>query len=488
MTVLNNIDFYKADHKSQYPKGTTKIYSNLTARMSRMNGVNEVVWFGVQYFVNKYLKEEFNKFFSSPKEQAIAVYKRRLDNALGPDAVGVDHIAALHDLGYLPIKLKALPEGTIVPLQVPMMTITNTHPEFFWLVNYLETIASATLWGPTTSATSAYQFRKVFENYAHLTGASKEFIPWQGHDFSFRGMFGLEAAKLSGAGHLLSFCGTDTVPAIDFLEEYYGGNSDKEMIGGSVYATEHSVMCAGGKESEEQTYARLLTEVYPKGIVSIVSDTWDFWKVVTETLPKIKDIVMAREGKMVIRPDSGDPVKILVGDSEAPEGSPERKGLVECLWDIFGGTVTSRGFKTLDSHVGAIYGDSITQERQKAILHGLLVKGFASDNVVLGIGSYTYQYVTRDTFGFAVKSTYAEVNGEGREIFKQPKTDPGKNSHKGLLMVYRDAKGNLKVQDQVTPEEESSGLLLTIFADGFSGNDTLSNIRARVNAQLAAGK
>jgi nicotinamide phosphoribosyltransferase len=248
-------------------------------------------------------------------------------------------------------------------------------------------------------------------------------------------------------------------------------------------------MCAGGKESEENTYTRLLTKVYPKGVVSIVSDTWDFWKVVTETLPKIKDVVMTREGKMVIRPDSGDPVKILVGDSEAPKGSPEYKGLVECLWDIFGGTVTSRGFKTLDNHVGAIYGDSITQERQKAILHGLLLKGFASDNVVLGIGSFTYQYVTRDTFGFAVKSTYAEVNGESREIFKQPKTDPGKNSHKGLLMVYEDLKGNLKVKDQASPEEEQKGLLQTVFLNGKTVKyETLQTIRDRVNTQLAAGK
>lgn len=485
MNPLHNIDFYKADHKSQYPEGTTKIYSNLTARTSRVTGVNEVVWFGLQYFIVKYLIEDFEEFFKANRGFAVKKYKRRLDNALGPDAVSVDHIEALHKLGYLPILIKALPEGTIVPLQVPMMTITNTNPEFFWLVNYLETIASATLWGPTTSATSAFRYRQTFENFAHLTAANKEFIQWQGHDFSFRGMFGLEAAKLSGAGHLLSFSGTDTVPAIDMLEEYYSADTDKMLVGGSVYATEHSVMCAGGKESEEETYTRLLTKVYPKGVVSIVSDTWDFWRVVTETLPKIKDIVMGREGKMVIRPDSGDPVKILVGDSEAPEGSPEHKGLVECLWDIFGGTVTERGFKTLDAHVGAIYGDSITPERQQAILFGLLQKGFASDNVVLGIGSYTYQYVTRDTFGFAVKSTYAEVGGEAREIFKQPKTDPGKNSHRGLLTVYRDEKGKLQVKDQATAEEEAGGLLEPVFENGtMRRQENLQSIRDRLSAQL----
>jgi nicotinamide phosphoribosyltransferase len=196
----------------------------------------------------------------------------------------------------------------------------------------------------------------------------------------------MEAACMSRAGHLLSFTGTDTIPAIDWLEKYYNADSDKEMIGGSVPATEHSVQCAGGKEDEQETYRRLITEVYPKGIVSVVSDTWDFWNVVTVILPNLKKEIMARDGKLVIRPDSGDPVKIIVGDPEAVDGSPEHKGLIRCLWDTFGGTLSPTGFKMLDPHIGAIYGDSITLDRQWKILSGLAKKGFASSNVVLGIG------------------------------------------------------------------------------------------------------
>lgn len=237
---------------------------------------------------------------------------------------------------------------------------------------------------------------------------------------------------------------------------------------------------------EYLAYKRLITEVYPKGIVSIVSDTYDFWAIVTKLLPSLKAEILAREGKVVIRPDSGDPIKIIVGDADAPAGTPENKGLIQCLWETFGGTTTDKGFKVLDQHIGAIYGDSITIERQLAILNGLKAKGFASCNVVLGIGSYTYQHVTRDTFGFAMKSTYCEVNGEGREIFKQPKTDSGKNSHRGLIRVDK-VGGTYKAVYPVTREEEQKGCLEVVFQDGRILRDmTLAQIRANVERNLNA--
>ena len=264
-----------------------------------------------------------------------------------------------------------------------------------------------------------------------------EFVQWQGHDFSFRGMSSLESALLSGMGHLLSFTGTDSIPAIDGLEQYYNANAEEELIGGSVAATEHSVMCSGSKDGELETFKRLITEVYPNGIVSIVSDTWDLWKVCTEYLAELKEIVLQRNGKVVIRPDSGDPVKIICGDADGATDA-ERKGVVELLWDIFGGTTTDKGYKLLDSHIGAIYGDSINLERAEAICEGLKQKGFASQ-LVFGIGSYTYQYNTRDTFGLAMKATYVEINNEGLEIFKNPITDDGtKKSATGLLQVKKE--------------------------------------------------
>lgn len=469
-------DFYKADHRRQYPDGTTVVYANFTPRMSRRKESDYVVVFGLQYLCKEYLMDRFNKtFFGISKEVAVKAYKRRLDNALGLNAVPVDHIEALHDIGYLPIRIKALPEGTVCPIKTPVLTIVNTKPEFFWLTNYLETLISNVLWKGMTSATTAFSYRKRFERYAKETGYNSGFIQWQGHDFSYRGMSGLEDACISGAGHLLSFTGTDTVPAIDFLEMFYGADSDKELIGGSVPATEHSVMCMGGFEDEFGTFDRLISETYPNGLVSIVSDTWDFWQVVTDFLPRLKDKVMVRAGRVVIRPDSGDPVKIICGDPDATEECV-RKGAYECLWDTFGGEVNAAGYKELDGHIGLIYGDSITEERQEEILAKLKAKGFSASNLVLGIGSFTYEYVTRDTFGFAMKATYGEVNGVGREIFKSPKTDSGfKKSAKGLLRVNED----LTLADSQDQDGENGGALELVFENGVLVKETtLSEIRA----------
>jgi len=249
---LTAIDFYKADHRSQYPEGTTEVYSNFTARSSKLGKVmketfdDKIVFFGLQYFIKDFLIDSWNKnFFEKDKDKVVARYKRRMDLSLGEDAISMEHIEALHDLGYLPFKIKALPEGTRVPIGVPVLTIVNTHPEFFWLTNYIETIISSYLWKPITSATTAFEYKKILTQYAQKTGTALDFIPFQSHDFSFRGMSSLQDAVISGAAHLTSFWGTDTVPAIDLLEDYYGADAEKEMIGCSVPATEHSVMCMG---------------------------------------------------------------------------------------------------------------------------------------------------------------------------------------------------------------------------------------------------
>jgi nicotinamide phosphoribosyltransferase len=483
MNPLLLTDGYKADHRRQYPIGTTLVYSNWTPRKSRIEGIDEVVFFGLQYFIKKYIITDFERdFFSRPKEEVVAKYARRINNYLGENQVGSAHIAALHDLGYIPMVFKALPEGAAVPIRVPMFTMYNTLPEFFWLTNYFETLLSAVVWLPCNSATIARQYRKLLDKYAAETSSVPDFVNWQAHDFSMRGMGGIEAAVTSAAGHLLSFTGTDTIPAIDFLEEYYNANSDTELIGGSVAATEHSVMCMGTTEGEYATFKRLICEVYPKGIVSIVSDTWDLWKVLNDYLPRLKEEISTREGKVVIRPDSGNPVHILCGN---PDGKTEveRKGVVELLWDVFGGTVNDKGYKELIPQIGAIYGDSITLERGQLICEGLKRKGFASTNVVLGIGSFTYQYNTRDTFGFAMKATYGEVNGVGREIFKDPVTDDGtKKSAKGLMKIIKE-NGTYKLIDGVTWQEEQTGELKEVFRDGKLLIDySLIDVRATIKA------
>lgn len=482
-------DFYKVDHRPQYPDDTKYIYSNLTGRSAEyapgLPGLFEkkMINFGIQGFSKEYLIDAWrDNFFKLPLHTVLMRFKRRMDNALGPNSVQTEHIADLHRLGYLPLRIKALPEGAKVPVKVPFLTIVNTLPDFFWLTNAIETVMSAFMWKQITNATTAYKYRLLYEKYAEATGGSKEFIAWQGHDFSFRGMSGPEDAARCGAAHLLSFNGTDTIPAIDYLEDYYGGLYT--FVGGSVPATEHSVTSIGSQEHEDETLLRIITKIYPSGVVSIVSDTWDFWRVITEFAPKYKEQILARKpnglglAKVVFRPDSGDPVKIICGDPNAPEDSPEYLGAVRLLWNIFGGTINSKGYRTLNQRVGLIYGDSITLQRAKDILQGLQDLGFASDNIVTGIGSYTYQHVTRDSYGMAVKATWGVVGTQDREIFKNPKTDSGKRSAKGLLLVTKDNDGNYVLRDQVSPLEEMTGELTTVFENGGLFRETsLAEIR-----------
>ncbi|ENU26076.1 nicotinate phosphoribosyltransferase [Acinetobacter modestus] len=475
ITPLNAIDFYKADHRRQYPVGTEYVYANFTPRSSRLAKMlpdfdDKIVFFGLQGFIKHFLIEIWNEgFFNQPKAKVVAAYKRRMDNSLGEGAVPVEHIKALHDLGYLPLKIKALPEGSRVNIKVPVLTIINTDPNFFWLTNYIETVLSAELWKSCTTASIAYEYKRLLTQYAEKTGAALDFVPVQGHDFSSRGMSGIYDAAQSGVGHLTSFIGTDSVAYIDYAEEYYNATG---VVGVSVPATEHSVMCMGSEESEIETFRRLICELYLAGVVSIVSDTWDFWRVITEFSVELKAEILKRQpntlglAKVVFRPDSGDPVKIICGDPDADRDSPAYKGAVQCLWEIFGGTETAQDYKVLNERVGLIYGDSITLERAQNILKGLEAKGFASNNLVFGIGSYTYNYLTRDSFGFAVKATWGQVNGVGRELFKDPVTDSGvKKSAKGLLRVEQTENG-FELFDQQSFEQEKMGALQTVFENG----------------------
>ena len=465
--MIKQKDAYKIGHPFQYPKGTEIVYANLTARKSRIPEIQEVVAFGMQYAWKSLEQRWRREFFEQPRWLVVENYRALVQSVLG-GAISIDHIAALHDLQHLPIEIRSVREGTRVPIGVPIFTIENTDPRFGWVTNMLETQISAMVWKPITVATIAHRYRDVFLEYARKTvgeGEDLSFVDWQGHDFSMRGMSGLEDAMVCGMAHLTAFSGTDTLPAVVGARLYYGPLGINP--GGSVPATEHSIMCAGGdgEGDEEATFRRLLTEVYPTGVVSIVSDTWDFWKVVTETLPALKSVIMEREGKLVIRPDSGDPVYVLCGNPFAPEGSAEWKGLVEVLWEIFGGTTTAAGYKLLDSHIGTIYGDSITLERQQQILSRLKAKGFASFNVVLGIGSYTYQHVTRDTFGMAIKSTWAQINGQPRDLYKAPKTDDGtKFSARGRLRVDVDRdSGRLTLTQGVSVPQSFGGELLPVW-------------------------
>ena len=484
MNPLFLTDGYKTGHHQQYPKGTTLVYSNFTPRSNKYapKGCDQLVSFGQQMVV-KQIHEAFDKdFFSKPKDEVCGEMKRELSMYLNTD-YDVSHFEALHDLGYLPIVVKTIEEGSLVPMRVPVLTIYNTHPDFYWITNYLETIISNLLWKPMTSATIANAYRKLFTSWQEKTDAEKSwFVDWQAHDFSMRGLDSIDATISSGLGHLTSFSGSDSLPAIFGARKFY---NETEFVAGSVNATEHSVMCAGSKEDEVGTFRNLM-QTYPTGILSIVSDTWDLWKVCTEHIVTLKEEILARDGKVVIRPDSGDPVDIICGlqtpMSEYGLKDAKYKGVIELLWDVFGGTINEQGYKVLDSHIGAIYGDSITIDRANEICRRLESKGFASTNIVLGVGSFTYQFNTRDTFGFAMKATYVEVNGEGREIFKDPITDDGvKKSAKGLLHVTKSNENGYMLVDKVTWDNEKNGELQAIYINGqFENQTTLTEIRERL--------
>jgi nicotinamide phosphoribosyltransferase len=478
-------DSYKQFHWMMYPKGITKLYSNMTPRNFKHLKTDKAVFFGLQYYVKEYLMKQWNEnFFNQPKEKVLQEFKRFHKYFSNYD-MSTEHIEKLHDLGYLPISIKALPEGSLVKEKIPFFTITNTHPDFAWLVNFLETQMSTSIWDCCVVATIAYEYKKILNKWADLTCDDRSFVQWQGHDFSQRGRSSQEST-LNQAGHLLSFTGTDTIPSVLMLEEYYNANMENELIASSVPATEHSVMTSYGKENEINAFERIL-EQFPTGIVSVVSDSFDLWAVCTDFCVKLKDKILNRDGKLVIRPDSGDPVDIVCGlnttDKAHQLDHPSSKGVVELLWNVFGGKINSKGYKELDPHIGVIYGDSISRERAEEICKRLEQKGFASNNIVFGIGSYTYNYNTRDSLGIAVKSTYCEVDGIPREIFKDPVTDDGiKKSAKGLLKVNKD-NGEYSLQDMVSPEDEKGGFLDTVFLDGKLLIDhRLGDIRSRLQS------
>ena len=495
------VDGYKHSHRSVYPKGTERILINWTNRSGKLlPGATHAVHFGLQAFLQNYLVETWAPFFAATEDEVADEFERVLLSYFGPNNIGSDHVRALHRLGYLPLLVKGLPEGTLTPFGVPTILIENTHPDFFWLPNYIETALSASIWHPSTSATVSTLSRELMESWAEKTGGDPAAIDFQAHDFSMRGQTSLHSAAASGAGHLLSFLGTDTMPALDFIDRYYPGENG--WVGASVPATEHSVMCIRGEQGELETFNAVL-DAFPTGIVSAVADGYDFFAVLTDILPQLKDRILARDGKLVIRPDSGDPVDIITGTIRVNDGTrdsyyrgkdegtlaPEELGAIELLDQVFGHTVNDKGYKVLNEHIGLIYGDSITMDRAQRIFERLAEKGWASTNVVLGIGSFTFQYQTRDSLGSAVKATWAQVNGESVDIQKDPKTGAGKKSAKGRLAVVRGSDGELELIQQATPADEERSLIQPVWENGeFINPVSFADVRATLTAERAARK
>lgn len=499
-------DGYKVGHKAMLAPGTKKLYGTWIPRSLKHGpkGVTKVLSFGQQLTV-KWLNDEFEEnFFKLPKEQAMK-FAKDMSLYLMLEYNG-DHFAALHDLQYLPIRIKALPEGIETTVNVPHMTFINTVDGFAWLTLYLEIIISSLAWKPMTSATIALQYKRNVTQWVLKTDPNNAWlIPYLCHDFSARGLSPWDMLS-SGLGHASSFRGSDTLIVIPGARYFYN-ESEEEVSINSVNASEHSVSTTKiFTVGERQMILDWLKEI-PKGIFSMVADTFSLWQFIEYLKdPEIKAAVLAREGKLVVRPDSGDPVDIICGltgnyyqysdgrmGSNEPDGNDmifvpsgksvaEHKGVIELLWDIFGGTINEQGFKVLDSHIGAIYGDSINLERQVQIYERLAAKGFAATNIVLGVGSFTYQMNTRDSLGLAAKGAWFETEESSYDIYKDPITDDGtKKSLKGLIRVDLTESG-IEVKQQCTKEEESGGLLQIIFENGVFWNiTTLTEIRSKID-------
>lgn len=481
-------DGYKVGHKKMLAKNTTKLYGTWIPRSIKHapKGITKIVSFGQQLMV-KWLHDEFKEnFFALSLDEAMQ-FGKDISLYLMQD-YDFSHFESLHKLGYLPIRIKSLPEGIETNPNVPHMTFINTVDGFAWLTLYLETIISSLAWKPSTSATIALQYKRNLVEWVMKTDTTNAWlIDYMCHDFSARGLSPWDMLS-SGLGHATSHKGSDALIVIPAARYFYNEPSDKVCIN-SVNASEHSVSTTKiFTVGEKQMIADWLKD-FDKGILSLVADTFDLFKLITEYLPALKQEILSRDGKLVIRPDSGDPVDIICGkgwysiENKIPIGTQnESIGVIELLWDIFGGTVNEQGYKVLDSHIGAIYGDSITLNRQIEIYERLSAKGFASTNIVLGIGSYTYQYNTRDTFGFAAKGAWFEADGVGYDIYKDPATDDGtKKSLKGLIKVNDD----LSVKTQCTAEEEKEGMLQVIYENGkFYNETTLEQVREKINSLI----
>lgn len=491
------IDFYKAVHAEMLPKGITKSVSYATLRMTRIPEWNEAVFMGIQSTCKIFYIDLFNEvFFGRPKKKVLVEYARIMDNCMGKRTYGIKKISDLYDLGYLPIEVRVLPEGTLVPMQVPVIEITNTHPDFAWLPQALESLTSTELWHSIISATVAYQYRQIVNKYYDKT--CDDNIPKAKAlgNFDFRGDHSYWSAIKTGAAWATSFLNSATVPAIPFLEKVYNCNCEKEPVLFGSPSTEHAVMCSNFAVDgdEKSLIRRLLVEIYPNTSFSCVMDSYDYWNVVDNILPELREEIENHNGTLLVRGDSGDIVEVVTKT-------------ISKLAENFGYTTNSKGYKVLPAYIKAIYGDSVTLKKIVEIYDWCEKNGYACSNVALGVGSFSFMCLerektvavkledgrcvtgtttvlepfTRDTFGIALKATYCEIDGKPYPIFKDPKEGGFKKSQKGCCVVYRDDNGKLSCEDGHTWEEaiaDERNVLETIFKDGKMIKEySLSDIR-----------
>ena len=442
-SIMTRTDSYKATHAKQYPPGTEHVYSYFESRGMPAGWRDGVVFFGLQYYLKEYL--EGIRANLVDLEKAKVRWKAHFGAELFNEA-GWRHIIEKHD-GKLPVSIKAVPEGTVVPFRNVMMTIENTDPEVPWLTNWLETML-VKVWYPTTVATQSREMKRRIKRFLDATGDPAG-LPFKLHDFGYRGVSSEETAQIGGAAHLVSFQGTDTFPGCEMAMDYYWS----EMPGFSIPASEHSTITSWGKENELAAFKNML-DTYPSGLVACVSDSYDIYNACENLWPQLKDQIMERDGTLVVRPDSGEPVLVVLS-------------VLKLLGEQFGYETNDKGYKVLPPQIRVIQGDGIDIYSMCEILENMERQKWSADNIAFGSGGGLLQKLDRDTLQFAFKCSNITVNGEDRDVFKDPATDPGKHSKRGRMKLTRDRYKAEKEQYATVPlDQPGTDQLVEVFRDG----------------------
>lgn len=446
-SIITRTDSYKVTHWPVYKEGTEKVYSYLESRGGKFS---ETVFFGLTYYLREYLSAPIRKYHIDHAEK---LFNMHFGNSKVFNRAGWDYILEKHG-GFLPLTIKAVPEGMVVPTRNVLLTIENDDPNCFWLTNYVESVLLK-LWYPITVATQSREIKKIINYYLEKTGDPAGIV-FKLHDFGYRGASSEETAEIGGAAHLVNFMGSDTIVALDFLAEYYR----IPMAGFSIPATEHSIMCQGGEGGELDMMQRFLN-TFGKGggypAIACVSDTYNIWRACEQYWGGIlKDQVIDLDSMLVVRPDSGDPVVVVTQ-------------VVETLDRAFGHTVNDKKYKVLNN-VRVIQGDGVNLESITAILEALEVRGWSADNIAFGMGGALLQQVNRDTQKFAIKASSYVINGQQVDYQKNPVTDAGKRSKAGRLKLVYDERG---IPTTVSESDPRPDLLQTVFSNGFINFDVL---------------
>lgn len=434
--IILTTDAYKQTHWKQYPQNTQRVYSYLE---SRGGAFNETVFFGLQYYLREYLAGIVVESWMIDEAEEFC---QKLFGANYFNRSGWEYIVREHN-GRLPLRIKAVPEGTVVPFRNVLATVENTDDNVPFLTNFIETLLMK-VWYPITVCTNSWQIKQRIKHYAEKTGA--DWDPFFLNDFGFRGVSSSESAGIGGMAHLVNFLGTDTLAGIEYAMRYY----DSDVVGHSVMAAEHSTVTSWGREQELDAYKHFI-EQFPTGLMSVVSDSFDIYHAVDQFFGvDLKDDILARDGKFVVRPDSGDPPSMSVD-------------VLNLLWGRFGGTVNTLGYRVLNPKIGMIYGDGIDYHSIGDILEAVSKAGFSIGNLVFGMGGALLQKLDRDTHKFAFKASGVKVDGVWRDIYKDPVTDPGKSSKRGRLKLVRDMAGNYETADFSDPRPDE---MVTVFENG----------------------